>query len=132
MHLPARSSDPGIWSARQREFNTPAPFRFKATMLPAEIAHASAAVFRMGGNAVTQASGIMIASAFSPDRAAGIADLRTHLEASGGSLTLLSSPPATPIDRWGAPPSAVALMREIKRQFDPRATLNPGRFFGDL
>ncbi len=132
MHLPARSSDPGIWSARQREFNAPAAFRFKATMLPTEIARVSGAVFSMGGTAVTQATGIMVGSVPSPDRAAGILDLRTSLESLGGSLTLLASPPGIAIDRWSSPPAALSLMREVKRQFDPRATLNPGRFFGGL
>jgi FAD/FMN-containing dehydrogenase len=35
------------------------------------------------------------------------------------------------IPRLGAE-KAPALMREIKRQFDPNRTLNPGRFIGGI
>lgn len=31
------------------------------------------------------------------------------------------------VDVWGLPPPALALMRKIKRQFDPHGMLNPGR-----
>jgi glycolate oxidase FAD binding subunit len=31
-------------------------------------------------------------------------------------------------DVWGPSPPALALMREIKRQFDPESLMNPGRF----
>jgi glycolate oxidase FAD binding subunit len=36
------------------------------------------------------------------------------------------------LDVWGEPPASVALMREIKRQFDPESTLNPGRFIAGI
>jgi len=37
------------------------------------------------------------------------------------------------IDPWGTvPPPALAVMRAIKTEFDPRAVLNPGRFVGGL
>ncbi len=32
------------------------------------------------------------------------------------------------LDVWGPPPPSLAIMREIKRQFDPQGLLNPGRF----
>jgi glycolate oxidase FAD binding subunit len=31
-------------------------------------------------------------------------------------------------DTWGNPGDALPLMRAVKQQFDPRGTLNPGRF----
>jgi FAD/FMN-containing dehydrogenase len=31
------------------------------------------------------------------------------------------------VDAWGWPPPALALMKEIKRRFDPQGILNPGR-----
>jgi glycolate oxidase FAD binding subunit len=34
------------------------------------------------------------------------------------------------LDVWGPPPADVALMREVKRAFDPRGVFNPGRFVG--
>ena len=36
------------------------------------------------------------------------------------------------IDVWGPEPSAMAIMRRIKGQFDPANVLNPGRFIGGL
>jgi glycolate oxidase FAD binding subunit len=36
------------------------------------------------------------------------------------------------IDVWGPPPPSLDLMREIKRRFDPRGILNPGRFLASL
>ncbi len=36
------------------------------------------------------------------------------------------------IDVWGPEPSAMEIMRRIKRQFDPKGVLNPGRFIGGL
>jgi glycolate oxidase FAD binding subunit len=35
-------------------------------------------------------------------------------------------------DVWGSRPPTVSLMREIKRQFDPKNLLNPGRFVGGI
>lgn len=36
------------------------------------------------------------------------------------------------VNVWGPSPSTLSLMREIKRQFDPKGLLNPGRFVGGL
>ena len=36
------------------------------------------------------------------------------------------------IDVWGPAPPTLSLMREIKRQFDPKGLLNPGRFLGGI
>ena len=36
------------------------------------------------------------------------------------------------VDVWGLSPPGVSLMREIKRQFDPKGILNPGRFLGGI
>lgn len=36
------------------------------------------------------------------------------------------------IDVWGPAPPTLSLMREIKQQFDPKGTINPGRFVGRL
>lgn len=50
------------------------------------------------------------------------------------SATILSAPPEWKqgIDVWGAPPAGLEVMAEIREQFDPKRTLNPGRFAGFL
>lgn len=52
----------------------------------------------------------------------------------GGHAVMVAAPPAVKhgIDVWGPPPPALAIMRELKRQFDPHALLNPGRFVARL
>jgi glycolate oxidase FAD binding subunit len=62
-----------------------------------------------------------------------VEDLRPRLAASGGAVVVLQEPHgAAEIDRWGGEPPAIALMREVKRQFDPARMLNPGRFVGGI
>jgi glycolate oxidase FAD binding subunit len=36
------------------------------------------------------------------------------------------------LDAWGSAGDALALMRAVKQQFDPKSTLNPGRFVGGI
>jgi glycolate oxidase FAD binding subunit len=36
------------------------------------------------------------------------------------------------LNAWGEPPGAIAVMRDLKARFDPRATLAPGRFVGGI
>jgi glycolate oxidase FAD binding subunit len=104
----------------------------KATMLPSLIARHSANVVRAGGTAVTQATGIMFARFSGQDAARVLPSLHEQVDVAGGSLTVLRAP----LPEWAAPPRAPdaswALMREIKRQFDPNRTLNPGRLGGGI
>ncbi len=52
-------------------------------------------------------------------------DPRSSLVAGRGAIrAALSS--------WGEPPAAIQKMRALKAQFDPRSTLNPGRFVGGI
>ena len=59
--------------------------------------------------------------------------LRDAALAAKGSLVVTDGPPETiaTLDPWGPSP-ALDLMRRVKAQFDPRATLNPGRFVGGI
>ena len=61
-------------------------------------------------------------------------NLREALESHGGSLCPLRAPLdlKRKIDVWGSPGDALQLMRNIKQQFDPTGTLNPGRFIGGI
>ena len=60
-------------------------------------------------------------------------ELRSRLARRGGSLVVVRQPPsAAPLDAWGEVGDALPLMRALKRQLDPRGTLNPGRFVGGI
>ncbi|MEK7210610.1 MAG: FAD-linked oxidase C-terminal domain-containing protein, partial [Candidatus Binatota bacterium] len=51
-----------------------------------------------------------------------------------GHVVMAAAAPALKegIDVWGSPPPSLAIMRDIKRRFDPQAILNPGRFIAGL
>jgi glycolate oxidase FAD binding subunit len=51
-----------------------------------------------------------------------------------GHAVLFAAPPSAKesIDVWGHLPSSFPIMREIKRQLDPKGLLNPGRFVGGI
>jgi glycolate oxidase FAD binding subunit len=51
-----------------------------------------------------------------------------------GHAVMLAAPPdlKQSIDVWGSAPPALSFMRELKRQFDPKYLLNPGRFIGGM
>jgi glycolate oxidase FAD binding subunit len=59
-----------------------------------------------------------------------IAKARDHR----GHTIILAAPPHLKqgVDVWGPAPPSLSLMREIKRQFDPRDLLNPGRFMAEI
>ena len=59
-----------------------------------------------------------------------IAEARAHR----GHAIMLAAPTHLKrgIDVWGPAPPTLSLMREIKRQFDPKGLLNPGRFVGSI
>ncbi len=82
-----------------------------------------------------QATGIgwMCLDATPENLHAVLSDLRFELEASGGSLAAFHHPGDMPyLDAWGKSGDALPLMRAVKNQFDPKNTLNPGRFLGGI
>ncbi|MDD5560216.1 FAD-binding oxidoreductase [Candidatus Methylomirabilis sp.] len=66
--------------------------------------------------------------------AKGVEELRGWILHDGGSLVILSAPPAIKagVDVWGPVGNALFLMRELKRSLDPQGLLNPGRFVGGI
>lgn len=127
--------DSSMFVTRERLFAESGGIVIKATMLPSAIANLSSDVVRLGGSSVTQAAGIMFAR-FSEEAAVlALPSLRAHVDAAGdGSVTVLRAP--RPLPEWARPPwgenCVPALMREIKRQFDPNRTFNPGIFVGGI
>jgi len=62
-----------------------------------------------------------------------IASLRSAATHAGGTLVVTSAPAELKreIDVWGQI-AAVPLMRRLREEFDPKSTINPGRFVGGL
>jgi glycolate oxidase FAD binding subunit len=59
--------------------------------------------------------------------------LRSQLEPAGGSLVVQYRSTEIPeIEAWGNPGDTLPLMLSVKQQFDPRKTLNRGRFVGGI
>jgi glycolate oxidase FAD binding subunit len=125
--LRSRSAADDVWGARQLQMAH--EFVCKGTMLPSEIARFAERVRGLGGESVTQGTGIMIAGF---PAGAGLMELRGEVEKAGGSLMVLKQPVDSKFDCWGTPPDSLPLMRQIKRRFDPEGILNPGRFLGRI
>lgn len=141
-----------IWSARQAlwqpeigEARPPvAPSIVKISILPSEIEEAIAAVDRAARahhavwRAVIQGTGIgwlslQAEANADPALPALLEELRAEFEKRGGSLVILRKPEGRErLDAWGTPSDALPLMRALKEQFDPKATLNPGRYLGGI
>lgn len=62
-----------------------------------------------------------------------VGELRAVANMRRGSVVVVDAPPAIAreIDMWG-PIGALDVMRRVKEQFDPHATLNRGRFVGGI
>jgi glycolate oxidase FAD binding subunit len=107
----------------------------KATMLPGSITGLVRDVIALGGSAVAQATGIMLAGFRETTAESALPHLYEYVERARGSLTVLKANKKM-MPSWTAPPrgneSRTKLMREIKQQFDAKRTLNPGRFMGGI
>lgn len=60
--------------------------------------------------------------------------IRGEAERCGGNLVIWRAPAEVraQIDVWGDPGGGLDLMRRVKAQFDPKSTLNSGRFVGGI
>jgi glycolate oxidase FAD binding subunit len=117
-----QEGSPDVWKAREELWDR-API-VKFTTLPSRISAASASFSR----SVIQATGIGFAQV-PVGHDGDLAGLRAAMERDGGSLVILGR---TQHDAWGSPGDALPLMRTVKEQFDPKGTLNPGRFVGGI
>jgi glycolate oxidase FAD binding subunit len=131
-----------VWNARQELWSpTDSAAIAKISVLPAGIA-------RMAGNfeeiansqklqwqLVVQATGVgtLRLDGESNHLSAAMEQLRADVEGHGGSVVILRRPKALALlDAWGNPGDALPLMRAVKQQLDPKGTLNPGRFVGEI
>jgi glycolate oxidase FAD binding subunit len=131
LKLTATGCDATVWGFKQELADSVADVLFKATLLPTEIWGFTTAVHALGGECVTQAVGVMLATV--PIAAiARIPHLRQQLEAKSGSLTILRQPAGTGLDAWGTPPDTLPLMQKVKQRFDPNNILNTGRYLGGI
>jgi glycolate oxidase FAD binding subunit len=144
----AKAIDSGlvVWNARQELYseataNSATSALAKISVLPSQIAEAHetlakfAAANRARFSAVYYAIGIgtIYLSAATNDLATTLQNLRGKVETLGGSLVIARRPDAMPpIDAWGNAGDALDLMSAVKKQFDPKSTLNPGRFVGGI
>jgi glycolate oxidase FAD binding subunit len=131
-----------VWNARQELWSasdSAAIVKFSA--LPTEIGNTLEMVRRVADRhntpwkAVVQAIGIGWLRLGGPPNQlhSACVELRSELERAGGSLVVLHRPAGlAPLDAWGTVGDALMLMRAVKQQFDPKNTLNPGRFVGGI
>ena len=79
-------------------------------------------------------SGLVFVSLEAGAIAAVSTSLRERFGAQGLSVIVDAAPPELKagIDIWGGGDEGIEIMREIKRRFDPKSTLSPGRFVGGI
>jgi glycolate oxidase FAD binding subunit len=135
---------PEIWNARQDLWSFAKPESVaiaKISVLPAEMDKSataiakSAKVRQLRFKTVLQATGIGFfkLEGDPTNLRLSLQDLREQFESHAGSLVVLHRPAGmAPIDAWGRASDALPLMKAVKKQLDPRNTLNPGRFVGGI
>jgi glycolate oxidase FAD binding subunit len=132
-----------VWQAREELWSSAEPAAIaKFSVLPASVAETCGRIRHLADSlgvqwrAVVQGTGLgwlRLEASSAPAIHQVLHTLRPELEHAGGSLAVLHRPTAMPaIDAWGSGGDAFPLMLRVKQQFDPRGTLNPGRFIGGI
>jgi glycolate oxidase FAD binding subunit len=135
------AGEAAVWEQRQDLWTGPDGPILKISVLVTEWAGTLALIRRLAAaarvewRAVWQATGVGCVRFIGrpADWPALVRDLRAPIERQGGSVTILR-PLADDdaCDPWGGIGDAHALMAAVKAQFDPKGTLNPGRFVGGI
>jgi glycolate oxidase FAD binding subunit len=132
-----------VWQAREELWSSAEPAAIaKFSVLPAAVAETCSRIRHLADSlgvqwrAVVQGTGLgwlRLEASNVPAIQQVLNTLRPELEHVGGSLAVLHRPVAMPtIDTWGSTTDAFPLMLSVKQRFDPRGTLNPGRFVGGI
>ncbi|MGH9357273.1 MAG: FAD-binding oxidoreductase [Terriglobia bacterium] len=135
-------ADGAVWKARERLWGSPENATIaKISVLPAEIVRAieiielTAPEQAIRWRAVMQATGVgwLRLDGAAEGLHALLLKLRARLERDGGSLQVLRQPAGMPrLDAWGNAGNALPLMVALKKEFDPKDSLNHGRFVGGI
>ena len=127
-----------MWNASQELWNSADDAALaKIASLPADIARTTEIVQRVTllqgvrWSLVMQAigAGCVRLDSTAENLHASLLELRSQIESNGASVGILHRPAAMlPLDAWGDFGDALSLMRAVRNGFDPKSTLNPGRF----
>jgi FAD/FMN-containing dehydrogenase len=108
----------------------------KVTMLPGSIAELVRDVIALRGTAVAQATGIMLAGFHEKAAANAVPSLKEYVDLANGTLTVLKAnmhpAPSWAVQQRKRGDKVPELMRAVKKQFDAKQTLNPGRLVGGV
>lgn len=137
------AADDAVWQAREKLWSSPQKAAIaKLSIVPTSISETYGRIrdladsLNVKWSAVVQGTGIgwlRLEASSSEEIHRVLVATRTELERTGGSLNLLHCPADLPaMDAWGTAGDAFPLMWRVKQQFDPRGTLNPGRFIGGI
>jgi glycolate oxidase FAD binding subunit len=124
-----------LWdSLIARQSGSDSPVTFKASLLSSGVADFCRAANGRMQIIAHAASGIVwghaAADIMMEQTAAMLGVWRDAAAKHRGSVIVPRCPPAwkQALNVWGPPPADAWLMREVKKQFDPRGVFNPGRF----
>jgi glycolate oxidase FAD binding subunit len=117
----------------------------RAAVLPSHLAELVAATQQAGppGAMIARAGNGILNAYWSPDTvgaaepeawAETVDRVRTASQRLEGSTVVEDCPEGLKgaVDMWGPPPPGFHVMQRLKRQFDPKGVLNPGRFVGGI
>jgi glycolate oxidase FAD binding subunit len=132
-------SEPVWWANVEATFTSPPAsdmtVTVRASLLPSDIAAFCAEIAPRPVDLIAYpTTGVVLAQLdASEDIVAFVNDTRRCVSAQGGSLVVTTAPLEVKrrIDVWGEV-EGLALMRSLKQQFDPKSTLNPGRYVGGI
>ncbi len=132
--LSAVEVSPSDWRSTQMLRHV-APVVARCSVWPTAVFEIAAALSQEGATVVAYPGvGVLYGAWDAAPAAETLTALRRRCVATGGALVIEKAPLDLKqrIDVWGETRGDFALMQRIKQQFDPKQTLNPGRFVGGI